>query len=350
MLTEISFNWAGYNYSELDAAYVDFREIKIYGWINSSNGRIAANSQANAVHFSYDINPSEYEFSMQSVAILKGVGSQSDLQLNGYIDQDFRGQSGLVNDGYENYYFMTLFSNETEQQFTLELVNTFSGEKYQINEPVSFNMNAPRGTMDNPLVLTLQDDSDFRAQFEQIEPLSIKEGGAFPQLYLFDYVSNVSFEEVSWNVTMADHMLVNLYDGILKVEPLAGYLGMEEIVLSLQSPRDTISQVVEFSVVALEEAVILTAEETSQKSTDILIYPNPAKNMATIEYSVKQSGMVSIHVINTLGMLVDVILSKDHISGTHQIEWERKDNIPNGLYLIQLIKEDTKETVKFYLD
>lgn len=60
--------------------------------------------------------------------------------------------------------------------------------------------------------------------------------------------------------------------------------------------------------------------DKQEAEQDFSIYPNPLSNTATIQYYVKNDGMVNIKLYNTNGKLVETLVNKKEYQGSHQIQ------------------------------
>ncbi len=84
-----------------------------------------------------------------------------------------------------------------------------------------------------------------------------------------------------------------------------------------------------------------TKSAKDKLEAELKIYPNPCKNSkVTIEFSAKE--ISEIRLINITGK--QVLLKKYHFA-THKTQLKLED-VPNGIYLIQIKTTDNKTTVK----
>jgi hypothetical protein len=65
------------------------------------------------------------------------------------------------------------------------------------------------------------------------------------------------------------------------------------------------------------------------------IYPNPASTMATVDLDMKQNGMVTVSVVNTLGQTV--VDAEDNLlnAGEHTLKVP-VSNLSTGLYMVKV--------------
>jgi hypothetical protein len=64
-------------------------------------------------------------------------------------------------------------------------------------------------------------------------------------------------------------------------------------------------------------------------------YPNPFNPATMIEYTVKQAGVVSLKVFNTLGQEVATLLDGNVVAGTHQVRFDGA-SLPSGVYVYRM--------------
>ncbi|MCK4575642.1 S8 family peptidase, partial [candidate division WOR-3 bacterium] len=85
----------------------------------------------------------------------------------------------------------------------------------------------------------------------------------------------------------------------------------------------------------------------------IKCYPNPARNAASVRFSLPRKGHISLDVYDVTGRNVSTIVNGEFNSGTHSIVWNRKDNkgvkVPQGIYFIRLKAEGMEAQGKLIL-
>lgn len=87
--------------------------------------------------------------------------------------------------------------------------------------------------------------------------------------------------------------------------------------------------------IGVEEGALL-----SENTWDVLNFPNPASDHATIAFDVKQNNTVAIKIVNLIGEEVRLVVDQKYTTGQHTIKWDLKNNqgaqVPNGLYFINV--------------
>ena len=68
-------------------------------------------------------------------------------------------------------------------------------------------------------------------------------------------------------------------------------------------------------------------------------FPNPFNPSTTIEFSIPQSGIVSLTVYDVLGREVETILNEYRNTGYHKLHWNASD-VPSGIYFVRIQSGD----------
>jgi len=77
-------------------------------------------------------------------------------------------------------------------------------------------------------------------------------------------------------------------------------------------------------------------------------YPNPFNPKTTINYTITESGVVSIKVFNALGNEIKMLLNEEKQAGSYKIDWNA-EGFASGIYFYSLTAGDFKETKKMIL-
>ncbi|MDD2382278.1 MAG: T9SS type A sorting domain-containing protein, partial [Mariniphaga sp.] len=81
------------------------------------------------------------------------------------------------------------------------------------------------------------------------------------------------------------------------------------------------------------------------KSCDVTVYPNPAKDMITLEYNAQENGDAYFLVFNMMGTLIQELQFPGHI-GRNQVVLDVSGFNP-GVYLVRTFSAGISETVRF---
>jgi hypothetical protein len=84
------------------------------------------------------------------------------------------------------------------------------------------------------------------------------------------------------------------------------------------------------------------------KSVVLRNYPNPFNPATTISYTVPEPSIVNIKVYNTLGRLVQTLVSEHQAAGEHTVLFDASD-LPSGVYFYRLIAGGYVETRRLTL-
>ena len=95
-------------------------------------------------------------------------------------------------------------------------------------------------------------------------------------------------------------------------------------------------------VVAEDHAKV---EEGEISNAQLIIYPNPLKDVAEISFKLTHPASVNVDVINTSGTIVARITDEQYQSGTHQLRWNSED-LTAGLYILKMMVGDKMYTSK----
>jgi hypothetical protein len=70
-------------------------------------------------------------------------------------------------------------------------------------------------------------------------------------------------------------------------------------------------------------------------NSDLILYPNPVKDLVTLEYSVETPGFVRISIYDINGVEQLIIPDKFHLEGEYSIDINTSDFM-SGTYLIEI--------------
>ncbi|MFA5781058.1 MAG: T9SS type A sorting domain-containing protein [Bacteroidales bacterium] len=77
-------------------------------------------------------------------------------------------------------------------------------------------------------------------------------------------------------------------------------------------------------------------------------YPNPFNSAVTIEYTLPETGNVSLEVYNITGQLVNTLISDETKAGTHTVQWNGKDGngseVTSGVYYCKIVSGEFTQT------
>jgi hypothetical protein len=76
------------------------------------------------------------------------------------------------------------------------------------------------------------------------------------------------------------------------------------------------------------------------------IYPNPSQNNTSLSFNIPRTGIVSVEILNVMGQVMDVLVSKQLCAGNHTLNWNVEDR-PSGMYICQLQFNGTVALQKF---
>ncbi len=87
---------------------------------------------------------------------------------------------------------------------------------------------------------------------------------------------------------------------------------------------------------------LATASEEAQRLETEMgsVFPNPFREVATVTYSLRESGRVDVAVYNALGQRVRVLVTEYRAAGSHRVTWEGTDEngarLAAGVYFVRM--------------
>ena len=75
-------------------------------------------------------------------------------------------------------------------------------------------------------------------------------------------------------------------------------------------------------------------------SLQLSCYPNPARSMAKLAFSLKNPAPVKLSIYNLKGQKVKTLSSDEKQAGNHELSWDGSDDngqpVSNGCYIVRL--------------
>jgi tyrosinase len=89
------------------------------------------------------------------------------------------------------------------------------------------------------------------------------------------------------------------------------------------------------------------SEEPIINSTKTQVFPNPFVQDINIQFSIKQSAIVRVEILNNLGQSIAVLMPDGKLNtGNHTIKWKPNSNISSGVYYCIIQTNSFKEVIK----
>ena len=90
------------------------------------------------------------------------------------------------------------------------------------------------------------------------------------------------------------------------------------------------------------------SENSSKIANNSSIYPNPAKNNATVKVNLETSSKVQVQVLNTIGQVVKTVSAQGQ-TGVNSINVELS-GLSSGIYLVNIKVDNASSTKKLVIE
>ena len=94
----------------------------------------------------------------------------------------------------------------------------------------------------------------------------------------------------------------------------------------------------------------LAVPKNKMEGFNITLFPNPAKEKVSLNYSLQQSADVSVDIYNIIGNKVLSVFKEKQPSGRNSLVINISNNISNGIYFLKLNAGESSESFKFIVD
>ena len=150
----------------------------------------------------WKLNENDYQFNMSIVAELQLPAYLSENNAIGiFANGECRGIAKPITVGKQKLYFITAYANSNEKM-TFKVVDLDNNEVYDINEQTNFVANDVKGTIDNPIILTVKEtSSSLPAVSNHFDPIVT----VYPNPFTTDF-------EIMYNLENQKDVKIELYD------------------------------------------------------------------------------------------------------------------------------------------
>ncbi len=84
----------------------------------------------------------------------------------------------------------------------------------------------------------------------------------------------------------------------------------------------------------------------TDSSIDLLIYPNPVRDNATLQYTLLNQENINVSLLNANGQLVQSILNETQNAGEHTLKIDLNPTLPAGNYFVVVSNGNSKSTIQ----
>lgn len=150
------------------------------------------------------------------------------------------------------------------------------------------------------------------------------------------------------NVPQLDYGIIDLAS-IPYTETLIGY-----VVGGIESPQANVFMTGVASYASNRVFKVYLTKDPLSSTQDIAvnanhwvkIYPNPTIESVTVDFRLKESGMVQFTLINNEGKTVKQLKAGNYTSGQHQVKLDLPDSVQPALYFIEIKANGKEERLK----
>lgn len=93
-------------------------------------------------------------------------------------------------------------------------------------------------------------------------------------------------------------------------------------------------------------ATITSVNEVIENNTNITVFPNPTKDIATVSFDILHGGATKVAIIDAAGTLVKTVFDGQTISGKKSIDFSTS-NLANGIYVLSVYVDGRHSIVRF---
>ncbi len=106
---------------------------------------------------------------------------------------------------------------------------------------------------------------------------------------------------------------------------------------------DIYAKITDWDIVGIDESV-----ERRAYGGRLTVFPNPARQIASINFTLSESGPVSLKIYDACGRLVQTLIQERLKDGEHTFKLST-ENLPQGVYFIELKRDEKRDTEKLLI-
>jgi len=140
------------------------------------------------------------------------------------------------------------------------------------------------------------------------------------------------------------------YYGYFKGYPTVSVIGPDGLVLygvGLGSTQQTADDV-EAAIIetgARHPSEITSVEDVIPVFDELMIYPNPVRDFASVNFTLNEKADINIHVFDMLGQSTMEVFRGNKYPGYHQVDFD-PSILPSGTYFVRITANDSIQTTR----
>jgi hypothetical protein len=95
-----------------------------------------------------------------------------------------------------------------------------------------------------------------------------------------------------------------------------------------------------------ETVVLLKDPEPALSTANLKLYPNPSDGKFTLDFSLKEDGLVSFKILNSIGQQVFEQKNKPFTKGNNTYLFDGTTKLPAGVYLLRMTTSELSQSVR----
>ncbi|MEA3443466.1 MAG: T9SS type A sorting domain-containing protein [Bacteroidota bacterium] len=127
------------------------------------------------------------------------------------------------------------------------------------------------------------------------------------------------------------------------------WLGKESGVPLLQVNAGTLGALTAYFQDVYTDTSTIGMQEELTNTYNTHLFPNPASNIITIEYSLESNAIVRIKLLDEVGNLIAQLKNEQQLPGQHQFQISCKEyGLSKAVYYIRFSTDDYQKTIPFF--
>ncbi|MBD3291152.1 T9SS type A sorting domain-containing protein [candidate division KSB1 bacterium] len=208
----------------------------------------------------WNVNPTDFELTASMTAVLyfdKNLTNDGNNIVGVFVDQQCRGFASPTFTMNTSMYFITIYSNTSEEEMTLKAYIANMDSIFEIRESITFAANETYGSPADPYQLNIYFNYDFPPSISNIPGQTITIGDTFQPIPLDDYLRQEDDDSVAWSYSGNNQLFVSVSkDNIATLTPFyTNWTGADSVTFTVTEQTQnalTAEQSVPFTILPVD--------------------------------------------------------------------------------------------------